>query len=243
MSWRAETAGRFAREAAARGAGDVRAVFRRSFYARFPGEGYACIGDPSLGRGPLNLLMEDFRLPAIGEKVLVSVEGCRAWAPPALQGRPDIEAIRQGARVPEEGLGCLITGRHNALSEHARPAIDAIDRWLTGHTLAKEAELLVGLGPGLTPSGDDYLGGVMVALRLLGRGAQADALWRWLEPRLLERTSAISAAHLAAAAAGEAHEALHDVLGGKHEFDRLDAVGHCSGWDGLAGAVAVMRSG
>ncbi|HEX9396619.1 MAG TPA: DUF2877 domain-containing protein [Burkholderiales bacterium] len=236
----ASVAGRFAREAASRGEGEVCAVFRRSFYARFPGERYACIGEPSLGCGPLNALVGSFKHHVVGEKILLQTP--ISWSPPPPRGLPDLEAIRGMALVPEEGLGCLITGRHNALSEHAQPAIEAIDRWLAGHTLAQEAEQLVGLGPGLTPSGDDYLGGVMVALRLIDRGAQADALWRWLEPRLKERTGAISAAHLAAAAAGEAHEALHEVLNGQLEFERLDAVGHCSGWDGLAGAMAVLRA-
>ena len=239
----ASVAGRFAREAAAGGEGEVCAVFRRSFYARFPGERYACIGESSLGLGPLNLFVTEFALPVMNEKVFISTDQTETWSPPASHGLPDVEAIRGMALVPEEGLGCLITGRHNALSEHAQPALDAIDRWLAGHTLAKETEMLVGLGPGLTPSGDDYFGGVMLALRLTGRGSQADALWRWLEPRLKERTSAISAAHLAAAAAGEAHEALHEVLNGRLEFDRLDAVGHCSGWDGLAGAMAVLSPG
>jgi hypothetical protein len=72
---------------------------------------------------------------------------------------------------------------------------------------------------------------------------QADGLWRWLEPRLKMRTSAISAAHLAAAAAGQAHEALHEVLNGSLDFKRLDDVGHTSGWDALAGATAVINSG
>jgi len=236
----AAVAGRFAREAAAQGAGEVCAVFQRSFYARFPGGRYACIGEAALGCGPLNALVGSFDIHAVGEKIFL--ETMSVWGPPSPGGLPDLEAIRATALVPEEGLGCLITGRHNALCEHAQPALEAVGRWLAGHTLSQDAERLLGLGPGLTPSGDDYLGGVMVALRRLDRGAQADALWHWLEPRLTERTSAISAAHLAAAAQGEAHEALHEVLNGRLEFDRLDAVGHGSGWDALAGAMAVLRA-
>ena len=95
--------------------------------------------------------------------------------------------------------------------------------------------------PGLTPSGDDYFGGILVALHALHRNAQAAALWRWLEPRLAARTSAISVAHLAAAAQGHAHEALHRILEGDLDLDALDSVGHCSGWDALAGSVAVLR--
>jgi hypothetical protein len=99
------------------------------------------------------------------------------------------------------------------------------------------------LGPGLTPSGDDYLGGMLVALHALGREAQARGLWRWLQPRL-SRTSAISGAHLEAAAAGEAHEALHEVLSRPSDATvrNLKTLGHCSGWDALAGAVAVLRA-
>jgi hypothetical protein len=148
-------------------------------------------------------------------------------------------------------LGCTILGVHNALSVHAQPALEAIDRWLAGNALGNEAAQLIGLGPGLTPSGDDYLAGVLVALRWLGRGAQADSLWRWLEPQLAGGTSAISAAHLAAAATGQVHEALHELLENLAAWQapdlhptlsKLDAVGHSSGWDALAGVVAVART-
>jgi hypothetical protein len=250
----AEVVGRAARDALAGGEGEVVAVFRRSFYVRAGGR-YACIGDPSLGRGPLNALVSDFQEPLMGQRVTVLVENARLWEPAPLRGgaRPHLDALRRAldGHVPEEGLGCTILGVHNAVTVHAQPALEALDRWLAGHALANEAAQLIGLGPGLTPSGDDYLGGVLVGLRWLGRGAQADSLWRWLEPRLEPRTSAISAAHLAAAATGQVHEALHEVLDDLAAWQapdlhpslaRLDAVGHTSGWDALAGVVAVART-
>ena len=249
----AELAGRAARDALAGGEGEVVAVFRRSFYLRAGGK-YACIGDASLGRGPLNVLVSHFQEPSLGNRVRISFENSSVWEPAPFRGaaRPHLDALRAAldGHVPEEGLGCTILGVDNALSVHAQPALEAIDRWLTGHALANEAAKLIGLGPGLTPSGDDYLGGVMVGLRWLGRGAQADSLWRWLEPLLESRTSAISAAHLAAAALGQAHEALHEVLDDLSAWQApdllpslasLDAVGHTSGWDALAGVVAVAR--
>jgi len=254
MWFTASVAGRFAREALAAGEGEVCAVFRRSFYLRF-GKKYACVGDTSLGRGPLNALVQDFREPAIGDAAGVSMENAAVWEPPPLRSaaHPQLEALRAclDGHVPEEGLGCTILGVHNALAVHAQPALEAIDRWLAGNALGNEAAQLVGLGPGLTPSGDDYLGGVLVALRWLGRGAQADSLWRWLEPSLAERTSAISAAHLAAAASGQVHEAVHEMLESLSAWQapdlhpalaRLDAVGHTSGWDALAGIVAVAKT-
>jgi hypothetical protein len=244
MSFRAESTGRFAREALESGAGAVCAVFRRSFYVR-NGERYACVGDASLGNGPLNALVSEIALPALGQPVSIDVAQAKTWQPPApVLGQPRIAELRAAARnrLPSEGLGSLVIGAHNALSGHAQPALDALERWLVGNSLGDEAAQLIGLGPGLTPSGDDYFGGMLIALRQSGRGVQADGLWRWLQPRLGQRTSAISAAHLAAAAAGEAHEALHQVLNGELDLDRLDAVGHTSGWDALAGAVAVLKS-
>ena len=244
-------AGRFARDALALGEGEVCARFQRSVYLRLPGGKYACLGDPSLGCGPLNALVEGFSPPAMGARVAVEVASL--WAPPAppLHGAPDLPALQAAARgrTPAEGLGCLVVGSHNGLSGHAQPALDALERWLVGNALGEEAATLIGLGPGLTPSGDDYLGGVMLALHHVHRATQARALWRWLEPRL-SRTSAISGAHLAAAAAGEGHEAMHAALlhlfqrqpGWPLALDALDAIGHCSGWDALAGMAAVART-
>lgn len=244
MSYRGEVAGRFAREALEAGEGQVCAVFRRSFYLRTDSGRYACVGDRSLGNGPLNVLVPDLMLPRMEERVAVSLAHAAAWQPPApVPGQPNFDELTRQAkgRVPAEGLGCLIVGIHNGLSGHAQPALDALERWLAGNALDIEVEGLIGLGPGLTPSGDDYLGGMLIALRLGGRAMQADGLWRWLEPRLEGRTSTLSAAHLAAAAAGEAHEALHAVLNGTSSLEALDAVGHTSGWDAFAGAAAVIR--
>jgi uncharacterized protein DUF2877 len=250
----AEVAGRFAQEALALGEGKVCAVFHRSFYLRLPGERYACIGDASLGRGPLNALVSEFHDITLEERVSVSTANSTLWQPPpALNAlSTDLEGLSSAAagRIPFEGLGGLIVGSHNPLSVHAQPALEAIDRWLVGNALSNEIDQLVGLGPGLTPSGDDYLGGVLIALHHLGRRPQAQTLWRWLEPRLPRRTGAISAAHLAAAAAGQGHEALHrclEVLFEKKNqwsavLDGLGRVGQCSGWDALAGAAAVARS-
>ena len=235
----AGVAGRFALQALA-SEGEVCAAFRRSFYLK-TSNGYACVGDASLGRGPLNALVRDFQLPEIGTRMKVRIDAAVPWTPTLNPPAIDLARLKK-AKMPDEGLGCLAVGKHNSLSVHAQPALEAIERWLEGHSLSQEAETLIGLGPGLTPSGDDYFGGVLVALHALKRVSHAQSLWRWLEPRLAARTSAISAAHLAAAAQGEAHESLHDVLNGNPDLGRLDDVGHTSGWDALAGAVAVLKT-
>jgi hypothetical protein len=189
----------------------------------------------------------------MGERLLLSTTRAQVWTPPLFHARiaPALRELEEATadRVPEEGLGCLVAGGANELARHARPALEALDRWLAGEALGDEAERLIGLGPGLTPSGDDYLGGMLIALRLWSLPARAASLWEWLEPRLAARTSELSAAHLAAAAEGEGHEALHEALrnlaAGSRRWDEvlgaLSAVGHCSGWDGLAGALSVVR--
>jgi hypothetical protein len=110
---------------------------------------------------------------------------------------------------------------------------------------------LLGLGPGLTPSGDDYLGGLFLALSLVGRSGLRDRLWQAVQPFTFVYTTAISRVHLAAAAEGFGSAALHDVLAASlcGSTDRIAAacaelaeVGHTSGWDGLAGALAVLRA-
>jgi len=249
----AETVGRFARDAIAAGEGEVCALLRHGFYLRFPGERYACAGERALGCGPLTALLEPFPVPRLGARLAIDASAAALWMPPSLAraGPPALEALQRAAlgRIPKEGLGCLIVGGLNGVAMHAQPALEALERWLVGNALEREAEALIGLGPGFTPSGDDFLGGMLIALRACARSSQAQSLWRWLEPRLAGRTSAISAAHLAAAAQGEAHEALHAGLAllfgtagtWSEALERLDAVGHFSGWDALAGAATVAR--
>lgn len=116
---------------------------------------------------------------------------------------------------------------------------------------AKRLVSLLGLGPGLTPSGDDFLGGALIALHLIGLTALRDAIWDTLEPLVATMTNDISGAHLAAAAAGFGGAALHalldDVITGgtaalPQRIAALAAIGHTSGWDALAGAVTILRA-
>jgi len=235
--------------------GRVCAVFRRSCYLEFSGERVVCVGERSLGRGPLNAQVDRFVAPRIGELLALRVDAAKLWRPTigaARVSRPALHALRAaaGTRLPDEGFGGLLRDRSSPLIEHARPALAALDRWLAGGALDPVAETLLGLGPGLTPSGDDYFGGLLVALRQFGRAADADRLCAWLAPRAPARTSRISVAHLAAAAEGEAHETLHACIealgegataGWPARLDRLASLGHCSGWDGLAGVLAVAQ--
>lgn len=129
-----------------------------------------------------------------------------------------------------------------------------IEAGLRGHRSASRdyAEIveLIGLGPGLTPSGDDLIGGALVALASVGRLATRDALRKVCRAHL-GRTNEISAAHLRSAGLGYAaaalHEAIHATIGGqvgriKPALAALSGIGHSSGLDAFAGALMVLRA-
>lgn len=129
----------------------------------------------------------------------------------------------------------------------------ALTEWLEAGAKGKApdgAERLIGLGSGLTPAGDDLIGGATIALRAIGKNAMADRLGRWALGLAKRRTSLISRAHLECAASGEGHEALHlalnALLAGKRNFAAeiaaLKKIGHTSGMDALAGALLVLRT-
>ena len=133
----------------------------------------------------------------------------------------------------------------------ARPLVRAAQNWLRdpGSCPPDWAVALVGLGPGLTPSGDDFLAGVMIGLRRVGRTEHAERIWGHIQPHLDDRTNEISAALLAAAARGHGSMALHRVLEdliSDRDVTRatlkLGAQGHTSGWDAALGMVTALRS-
>ena len=107
---------------------------------------------------------------------------------------------------------------------------------------------LIGLGPGLTPSGDDLLGALIVTLQAIGRHTFANDLAESITPAF-DQTTPISAAYLRAAIAGQAsarvHAALNACISGNDlpaACAALTAIGHTSGWDALAGMAIGLRS-
>jgi len=267
---------------AAAGSGRVAAVFTRSFYLESGGQ-MACIGDRSLGLGPLNAVCDappGIDWPASGLRVgaayriagdrlhvaarfVFSTAAAKTWAPPpvptglgleALRGALDELDRRVAGRVPTEGLGALVFGgADSAVSRAARAPVAGLGAWLTAGAPGDPTRWvrpLAGLGPGLTPSGDDFLGGVMIVLHALGHRPLLAALIPAVRAAAAA-TNPISRAHLAAAAGGQGSAAIHDLLddllrGQRHALDdrvsAIDRIGHCSGWDALAGVVTALRT-
>lgn len=172
-----------------------------------------------------------------------------------------IDSTRQ--KAPEDGLfRCALlpetTSPTTPVARIAAPRIACLIAWLE-ETLAATPECpspppptdLLGLGPGLTPSGDDLLAGVVVALRSVREADTADRLAQALLTTAPAATTSLSAQLLAAAAEGFAHEALHDLLialltadlpAANSALARLDRIGHTSGWDAAAGAILALRA-
>lgn len=146
----------------------------------------------------------------------------------------------------------------DALCQRAAPLIGFARQWVVDAVQGAPglpgewAVSLMGAGPGLTPSGDDFLGGVLIGLHAFGHPATANALWRQIEPHLHTRTNEISAALLTAASKGQGSAAVHEViaaLAANHDRTGLDLalagiarIGHSSGWDTLLGIVMVFEA-
>jgi Protein of unknown function (DUF2877) len=161
----------------------------------------------------------------------------------------------------EEGLaasGCVqFPPAPSRVLAAAMPGIAALKRLIEagigGHEAAPadgtDTIGLIGLGPGLTPSGDDLLSGALVALASLGFSDACAALWKVLCGHL-DRTNDISAAHLRSAATGYAASALHEaidaIMSGRigriaPALAAVSGIGHSSGRDAFAGALIVLR--
>lgn len=112
------------------------------------------------------------------------------------------------------------------------------------------AARLAGLGGGVTPSGDDFLMGVMLAMWAITDDERASMLGDWVKESARERTNLISNAWLAAAASGEASIEWHQFFealavpgeSGLHPIvNALIQRGHTSGADAMAGFVAAAE--
>ena len=208
---------------------------------------------------------------AVGDEAAVGdgvVEAGRAvvrirrwWDPTPALGLTEIPRLERAAvRLAELSTA---SGRATGLDEGGFPAqlaaACANDSLLGALTAAEQ---LMGLGPGLTPSGDDMLAGLLTALRHLGTAAGVErAVWLadWLAATVVfdapTRTTPISATLLHCAAKGQCCAEAAAVLRGIVGLQSLDAavqrllrLGHTSGADltwgiraGLSAVLALAR--
>jgi hypothetical protein len=119
-----------------------------------------------------------------------------------------------------------------------------------GPKISEASKKLAGLGPGLTPAGDDLLLGATYGLWTT-QGEDAELTAKRIANAAIPRTHALSAAWLAAGARGEAAEAWHQLLTaiGSRDETALEAAvmrilptGHTSGADALGGFLGVLEA-
>ncbi len=171
---------------------------------------------------------------------------------------PDLRLDRRPRELPAERVAMLARLQPERVGD-AGPfdgELDpALERFRAGGESAALATVL-GVGGGLTPSGDDILIGVLAALDAAHRlgpepGIQRDRLVTVLSS-CAQRTTRLSAQLLAAAATGRYAEPVLDVLEAlapremlrgalEHAVRDLLAVGHRSGSDTLRGMVAAFE--
>jgi uncharacterized protein DUF2877 len=185
----------------------------------------------------------------------------RVAAPSVLANVRDGIVRRAAADAPTEGFGRMIANAglpDGTFARIARQRIARLRSWLAesvagtaSATMTEPIRDLVGLGPGLTPSGDDVLIGALALLDALAddhadartmRVNLANAVDR-IPPGL---TSPLSHCFLRVAAAGHVGERLHAAVSSCVSGDAgaavatLRGVGHSSGWDMLAGIVTAL---
>lgn len=230
------TIGRNAAQAA--GTLTVFARFERSLYAKDEAGRIVCVVACDLGDGAIQA-----RLPGPLPDLPETIEFASApiWTPPPLpvwrDGDLAAGLVRAATMRPAK--------RDGIWADAFAAGLTALTRWAGDAGSLDACRELIGLGPGLTPSGDDALGGAAIALRVFGNAARANELGAFIRAHAPGRTSDISLAHLYAAADGEGsaafHDALRDLVAGG-DFASLDRIGASSGWDAMDGAIAALTN-
>lgn len=208
----------------------------------------------------------------VGNSFRFSLANLRVWRPARI-GPPDLDdlmcglaAYRQAIsrRGDIDGLGQFLVPGYQPepcdhVCLHAEGPMFASVQWLAKAFRAPDVEpvdepgwveKLSGLGPGLTPSGDDFIGGMMIALHSLDKGSLSKVLWLIVKRYAGQHCNPISLAHLSAASNGLGCAALHRTLEvvSKGRIDEIDTaiddvskIGHSSGWDIMTGIVLTLE--
>jgi hypothetical protein len=227
----------------------------------------------------MEIWIGDGRLLILAQDLALRLPETSPWEP-----RPEImsyhwcrEKVAQHVRLlahyladqPRRGgvaplLEPLLLGQPTAetpLSRMALPMLRLLAKasWLQDIAGVEEAtRSLAGLGPGLTPSGDDALAGFAAVMTLLspqlsGDSASRDHIAVAIASAARARTTALSAVLLAHAARGEVAEQVGNLLLGLtlpveasktvlHAADRVLAFGANSGGDTLLGMLLGLRA-
>jgi len=262
-----------AEEVPLRFGGRVHSVFRRAFNLELGGgelvpvvpgrhQPVGGIGlDPNFPAGftvqlkPGQPCARQGHLIQAGDSLAIDLDRASRWSPPspAFQWERDPPAIERAWRAASARF--LVQPPHLA-SAALRLALGRMVHARSDEERANAARALVGLGPGLTPSGDDALVGWLCAVHALMRGGgfPPDAV-RLLAATIrdsLLRTGDISRHYLRHAAKGRVGPHLSALLSAVQSgnaaatavaVDEALALGATSGADGVLGLLTGLASG
>jgi len=216
----------------------------------------------------------DGDLLKFGKGLKISLSGAEIWRPKRGVKKPiDIKLVKRNlsllkeiASRRSEGFGQLVRqienmisgarfndGQLNQVSRLGLPHIKSLVSGIKSEDLELvrlSAKNLVGLGPGLSPSGDDLLAGFMVGLRWTVNSFNGDVncvdeINRTIA-HVAEGTTMLGKQLLIRAAAGEVNEAveglLEAILAGQIEevrtaTEKVLAIGETSGVDSIVGIL------
>ena len=240
---------------------------------RLAGDEIVWLGGDNATWHPRRILLAKPIPARLSGELHLSVESADVWRPTTLSG---VTAVSNGASVPgapgftpaQGAAACVFIGANiNAIGTPAgfgvllaaRPLRFPLDLALArlralaasvaeDNAVAFESAALplLGLGLGLTPSGDDFVGACLFARRLRGDFLSSPS-WQDAATNLTRaaavRSNSISAALFGDLARGAAYAPLHELAAALCGSDAaliaavraLTAIGHSSGWDMLTG--------
>jgi hypothetical protein len=202
-------------------------------------------------------------------------EKTKIWHPAETKYPFMLDNVRQGIRyfhkilqhkdVEPRGLSEILFFKNLNVKElnynkKVLSEISECKRWICQSLVKKNrdcmsrpywSENLLGLGFGLTPSGDDFIGGVMIGLHICKKVKTAQCIWRHVYKNISYLTTPIAGAHLYAASTGlgpgDIHKLADAILSANAEgmaelVKSLDMIGHTSGWDIFAGVYIVIEA-
>lgn len=195
----------------------------------------------------------------IGAHTRVDFAGARQWEasrPRWPVGASDLHfrfaAVRDRLRAIEATRTSVLAHTTAALIARRTAALHDALRAGDADAARAQAFALVGLGPGLTPSGDDFLVGFFAALHVADApGARWRTLGKDVAARAAARTNAISFAALRAAAEGRMRSTISTLLSESMSgspastdaaLDAVLAIGSTSGADLAGGAIAGLEA-
>lgn len=222
-----------------------------------------CVGD---GRLLIPILDLSISLPDSEAWEAVPRVAVHRWHPAAVTARVNLLAHHLAERGQADGLAPLVrplllheTIGETPLGRIALPLLQLLvraSRAKDRESAEKAARGLAGLGPGLTPSGDDTLGGFIGVLALTGSQAEMDGtankdLAEAIAGAARPRTTLLSATLLAHAARGEMAEQVGELLMALpsesnavvlRAAEGVLAYGACSGGDTLLGLLLGLQA-